>query len=87
MAAEEAALRTLLAQPHDADGHAVLLKRVTALSGDVGKLQDSLDSISVGELEGEARDAAKARRKAVNAVLEATLMPGIASLRTVAVKA
>lgn len=46
-----------------------------------------LDGISIGELDDEARDAAKVRRKKLNAALEEELMPGGNSVRGKVVKA
>ena len=55
---------------------------VVALSGNVGKLQAAVDDVSVGDLEeGEVRDGARARRKALNATIEDELTPAVALLR------
>ena len=42
-----------------------------------------MDEVSVGELdEGEARDGARARRKALTACIEEELMPAVGLLRS-----
>lgn len=78
LAAVSAELRAASVTSED---RASLAKRVTALTSQVGKLQDAVDSISVGDLEADARDAAKNRRKALNASLESQLMPDLSALR------
>ncbi|KAJ1630016.1 hypothetical protein T492DRAFT_1006349 [Pavlovales sp. CCMP2436] len=57
------------------------LGRVTALNGLIGKLQSLVDQISIGDLDEEARDAARTRRKALNAYVE-DAMPVVAGLRS-----
>jgi len=56
-------------------------KRTLALQGQVGKLQNSLDEIYLGELDDAARDAAKLRRKAINRLLEGALPEQIMALK------
>ena len=59
-----------------------LKQRTLNLQGQVGKLQAKLDEIYLGEIEDDAkRDAAKQRRKAMNALLETDFPTQITDLK------
>ena len=64
-----------------------LTKKCVKINTGVGKLQGTLDEISIGDLDDEARNAAKVRRKALNAALEEELMPGGNAIRAKVMKA
>jgi hypothetical protein len=80
IAAVNASLASYKSSP-SADAAAALQSSVTALSGQVGKLQGLIDEVSIGDLEEDARDAARARRKKLNAAVEDELTPAVAALR------
>jgi hypothetical protein len=62
-------------------GEKVDVSEISTLNGLIGKLQIAIDSISIGDLEeGEERDAARARRKVLNAFVE-EVMPEVQALR------
>jgi hypothetical protein len=62
-------------------GEKVDVSEISTLNGLIGKLQIAIDSISIGDLEeGEERDAARARRKVLNAFVE-DVMPEVQALR------
>jgi SpoU rRNA methylase family enzyme len=64
------------------DNAADLKKRTLALQGQVGKLQMTIDEIFLGEIEDETvRAAAKARRKAINALCEGWFPEEIGALK------
>ena len=65
-----------------ADGAASLQHSVTVLTGQIGLLQSKIDEVCIGDLEEGARDAAKARRKALNVGLEEQLVPAVTKLRS-----
>ena len=84
---EMAALTAALAAA--ADGAAVeeLSRRSGAVTGGVGKLQVMMDQIELGGLAADAVPAARARRKAINAAVEAELEPAAAAVRAAVVAA
>jgi len=55
-------------------------KRAAALSAAANKLQYGMDEIAIGDLDESEVPAARARRKAVNAKLEGSLLPAARSL-------
>ena len=64
-----------------ASGEKVDIAEISTLNGLIGKLQIAIDSISIGDLEeGEERDAARARRKVLNAFVE-DVVPDVQALR------
>ena len=80
IAAANAALAAYKAAPDAAAGTA-LQHSVTVITGQVGSLQSKIDEVSIGDLDEDARDAARARRKTLNASVEGELMPAVALLR------
>jgi hypothetical protein len=78
-----AAMKTMQAygKASTAEDATALQASVTALSGKIGALQATVDGISLGELGEDERDAARSRRKKVNAALEEEFMPAVAQLR------
>lgn len=80
IAAVNASLAGYKSAPSE-DAAAALQSSVTALSGQVGKLQGLIDEVSIGDLDEDARDAARARRKKLNAAVEEKLTPAVAALR------
>lgn len=56
-------------------------KRAAAIGGAIGGLQGMMDEIDLGELDDEARAAARQRRKAINARVEGKLEPAARALK------
>lgn len=84
--AEIAACSSELGQAADTAAVDAISRRVAACGGTVGQLQALMDEIDLGELDDEARTAARSRRKAINAKVEAELEPAKTQLQA-AVKA
>ena len=80
LATEMAAIQSEAEGAKDTEALDALSKRSAACSGGVGQLQSLMDEIDIGDLDDEARTAARARRKAINARVEGELEPAKGTL-------